>query len=207
MARKVRRSSRPKAAPGHNQSPDADSIVEAEFIETDPQILARRNEALKGLQKFTGLYDATKGGTDATPSETEELARVAGDTAEVCAQELQSMLITHDRIGAAFLWVLILAVSTMGSIKNPVAKAWREKSIAYARQSIEAKSKDIDKTILELAEPVWKRKPSSRKSAGKTAAEIAESVNDVLGYPLGVSAIEKRLRRLMKPRTTEQSSD
>jgi hypothetical protein len=175
------------------------ATMEVEFPEP------RRNEAWKALRKFVRLYDATKGGTDATSSQAEEVAMAAGDAGEACAQELEDIVTTHDGAGLFFLWGLIYAANTLGSIKSPVAKARLEKRTAHARKSIEAQSRDINKKILELAEQAWKRIPSCRKSAGKTASEIAESLNLYLRWPepMGQSAIEKRVRKLMRRRTAE----
>jgi hypothetical protein len=93
------------------------------------------------------------------------------------------------------------------SIENPIMKRMQKASIAYARQKRQLKSKEIDDVIIRHAKPVWKRQPTARTSAGKIASEITESVNRDLPHRLKESAIEKRVRKLMKSRTIEQSSD
>jgi hypothetical protein len=99
------------------------------------------------------------------------------------------------------------------ALRNPIVERIRRETVnaraARARQFRQVKSQIIDAAILELAQAVWRKKPSTRVSAGKTADEIFEDVKLRLGpgSPLKTKgAVEKRVRELMKSRMAEQSS-
>jgi hypothetical protein len=101
------------------------------------------------------------------------------------------------------------------ALRSPIEyRIGREKtnaSTAHARKPRKVKSEAIQATIVELAEAVWKKKPATRESAGKTADEIFPEVKRRLGgedAPLKTAnAVERRVRELMKLRTAGQSSD
>jgi len=75
---------------------------------------------------------------------------------------------------------------------------------AHARKARALVSKTLDRDILDYVKPLWEKHPTWK--AGRLAAEFAESFNKDRISPLTDNAIEKRVRKLMRMRTTGQSS-
>jgi hypothetical protein len=120
----------------------------------------------------------------------------------------------YDPAGLVDLSMALTSAFDLGGriIDNPIMKrtledlrkAGQKASAAHARQQRARKSQEYDDAIWKLATPLWAQRPTL--SAGHTASAILKSLKAEQFQGLKKDALEKRLRKLIRARTIEQSS-
>lgn len=160
------------------------------FIET----IAETALASAALDKLTGDEQAAMRKTVARlTGAVEELEKVIGEHPHASAQA-HALTELWGALGAAFL---IGNRAAENPITERIVRDEEEASAANARRVKAELIESGDRAIIECVHSMWKNRPTLQSSAGATAAEIIES-GALPGLKIGSSALEKRVRKLMK---------